>query len=395
MRWAAALLLLLVPQDPAETVRGLVEKLESDEVATREAATAELVKLGPAAVPALGADIAKAGHGLRPALVKIVRRIERDQKVARIGGGPTRVTISAKDQPAAEVFAELAKQAGVTVEGPSLPDGLRLTFEAKDLPLAAAIDELCKAHGALASRWNPLGVQLVPGAPRTIPTIDRGPFRFQVDRFEFNVDRAAKPPKVGAMLRAGVVGPKGLLPDEAWIDVDFARDDRVTDLGMTTGPGTSVFRTGNSFSFPLEPDGDRHFVALSWGPPTAPSAAATKVRKLKGIVRMNFFVDHRSLIALKDPTGAPTSQGTEGQSIFEVLSWTRRDAALKFSYRVTYEAQGASWKTGRFERATPIVLENKEGRRLTGLCHRERIVHKGDPATGRWEIEGDVEFTLP
>ncbi|HEU4339343.1 MAG TPA: hypothetical protein VFS19_04680, partial [Planctomycetota bacterium] len=282
---------------------------------------------------------------------------------------------------------------GIGIFAHKLPAGTRLSVDAKERPLAAVIDELCRAHGGLRAAWSPADVRIEPGPLRNFPPFDNGPFRFIIDRIDLRVMTDRVPVRATAVLRGGVVGPRGILPDGAWIDIEAAEDDKGTDLGKRSGPGMSVFQSNNSMSFPLVPAEDRFFEHLSWH--SRPSPDATKLTKVKGAVRMVFNVDFRTQVSLKDPTGTPTTKAKEGVATFEIRSWNRTGADVRFSYLVTQEAPSPSWKTGSLDRPRLIALEDREGRRLMGRCLSEKVMHRSNVETPRWEIDGVSEFSIP
>ena len=387
----AFILVLAAAQDPADKVKALLAKLGSEELLERDEAAAQLAKLGPAAIPAIRSHIPKASDSVGAILKKVVWRIERDERVASLSRPGPRVTLSVREYPVAELLADIAKQTEVPILARRIPAEARITIEFRERPVAAAIDDVCRSNGGLAATWSPTDVIIEPGTPRALPTFDHGPFRFHFDRIEFKFQDIKKT-RTSAMLRGGLIGPRGAFPDQVWLDVDSAEDDKGTDLGKQTGPGTSVFTSNSGMSFPLVPEKDRIFDYLWWHARPAPEA--TKV-KLKGAVRMVFAVDFRSQAGIKDPTGAPTSKSAGGMTTLEILSWVRREAVLSFTYRMTQAAPSPSWKSGSLERPRQIALEDRQGRRLMGRCLQEMATHRigvGDP---RWEIDGVTEFTIP
>lgn len=386
-------LLLAGAQDPADKVKGLIAKLGSEELIEREEAAAELAKLGPAAIPAIRGHLAKAKEELRVVLQKVVRRIERNERVAMLSRPGPCVTLTANDRPAAEVLAELTKQTGIGIFAHKLPARTRLSIDAKTRPLAAVIDDICRAHGGLCAAWSPTDVRIEPGALRNFSQFENGPFRFIIDRIEFRVTTDRVPVRATAMLRGGVTGPRGMLPDQAWIDIEAAEDDKGTDLGKQTGPGMSVFQSNNSMSFPLVPTEDRIYDYLTWHSRPAPDA--TRLKRVKGAVRMVFTVDYRPLVSLKDPIATPTSKATEGVTTFEIRSWNRTGADIRFSYLMTQESPSPSWRSGTLERPRVIALEDREGRRILGRCQSEKVLHRSNVETPRWEIDGVSEFAIP
>src|SRR5688572_17361422 len=107
---ALTLLALLGTQESRVKVDELVEKLGSEEVAVREAAQAELLKAGPAVLPALRTHHAAAAGERRERLRALIVKLERVERLARfMSPGPT-VTLKCKDRPAAEVLGDVSRQ---------------------------------------------------------------------------------------------------------------------------------------------------------------------------------------------------------------------------------------------------------------------------------------------
>jgi hypothetical protein len=150
MRAAAVLVLLLIPQDPVDKVRALVEKLGSDEIAAREQAAAELVKLGPGTLPQLRKHLEASDGDRKALLTMVIRKLERDERIAGVFDPPNLVTLKMKDAPYTEVFAELGRQTGMPMHGYSLHKDLRLSVDLAKATPWEALDSLCRIHGHLS-----------------------------------------------------------------------------------------------------------------------------------------------------------------------------------------------------------------------------------------------------
>ena len=82
MRYLALVCILLAPQDAADKVRALVEKLGSEDIETRDGAQAELTKLGPSALPALRKHLDSAEGEVKARLEAVIPKLERAEKLA-------------------------------------------------------------------------------------------------------------------------------------------------------------------------------------------------------------------------------------------------------------------------------------------------------------------------
>src|SRR5688572_12357103 len=110
-----ALILVAVPQDPADQVRVLVEKLASDDVAERDKVAGEIMKLGAPALPALRAHEAKAAGQVKAVLTSVIRRLENRQRLdQRLDSVPT-VTLDVRDVEVEKVVAEMARQTSLDI----------------------------------------------------------------------------------------------------------------------------------------------------------------------------------------------------------------------------------------------------------------------------------------
>src|SRR5262245_37979367 len=120
LRALAFLLLLLAAQDPSDKIKALVVRLQSEEITVRSEAERELVKLGPGALPKLRELQTKAEGDLKARLKNVVSKIEREERLAKVLAPAPRVTVKAAGRRAAEVFAEIEKQAGIRIDASEL-----------------------------------------------------------------------------------------------------------------------------------------------------------------------------------------------------------------------------------------------------------------------------------
>jgi len=395
MRAWMILWVVLLPQDPSDQVRALVEKLGSDEIAAREQAAAELVKLGPAAIPAMRAQLAKTDGERRARLEAVVKKIERDDKVAKLlAPGPT-VTLKAKDRPAAEVIAEIQKQTGIPIDGRDIPAGTLLSIDAVDLPITKALDGLCRSHGGLRPSWMLSGVQLVRGTYRPGPSCESGPFSFVLESLPFTNPSEGR---ASFAMIGYLIGPPGRLPETAWVDVEKMEDDQGTDLGQSTPPRNSNKATNHRTIWTQVPEENRVAIGSIWQIPRLPAEGATRVKLCRGQVRMSFALEIHAVVTVKEPTqlaAAPVSASAGGRSV-RIVRFAKEGDNLRFGYVVTRTEEAAPpagyWASYRPQQ---LVLQDAAGHRLTGRFGKEGSMLRDDGTTRQYEFDGEVEFTLP
>src|SRR5262245_18319065 len=167
----ASSLLLFAAQDPAEKVRALVEQLGSDEIADREKASADLVKLGPTALPAIRDHLAKAQGERQARLQAIVIRLEREERLHKLLDSPPVVTIKVRDQAVEDVLADISRQTGLKEEGFFLDSSFRTTATLERVPLWKALDEIGRLRGGHVTHYYPGRVLVKQGERTSSPLI--------------------------------------------------------------------------------------------------------------------------------------------------------------------------------------------------------------------------------
>jgi len=391
MRVAVVLILLLgFPQDPAERVRALVEKLGSDEIAAREQAAAELVKLGPAAIPAIRAQLAKTDGERKARLEAVVKKIERDDKVAKLlAPGPT-VTLKAKDRPAAEVIAEIQKQTGIPIDGHDIPAGTLLSLDAKEMSPAAAIDDLCARHGRLMYRWSPSRVRIRPARYRKLPAFDAGPYRFIADGILWRAFSGEGGGDPDFSLKGVLIGPPGRLPHAVRLEIAATEDDKGNIIGAT-GPRESS-NYGDLEWSGANPSAIR-LSRIVWRPTRSPpDMEAAKLKNLRGSVRLTLVLDGKRIATVRNLDRRESA--TEGRTTLTVHGCRRQGQTLTVPYVVS-EEEVESEEGAKPWAPTWIALHDAEGHRLEGS--EEVISRLGLSSAGGItdQVEGILTFTLP
>src|SRR5207249_3175816 len=131
------------PPDPA--VKQLIEDLGSEDWRTREKAGRDLAALGEKALPHMRkALVATENPEVQRRLLVLVRKMDRERLVE-----PKRITLSAKDATAKEIFEKIAKQTGYKIEYGGGQD-TKHSFEFNNTPFWQAVDAVAAAAGCNA-----------------------------------------------------------------------------------------------------------------------------------------------------------------------------------------------------------------------------------------------------
>jgi hypothetical protein len=145
--------------EPAE-VRRLVRRLDSAQLAQREAAEQALIALGPAVLEHLPATTAPASAEVQQRLGRIRLVLQRRQ--AESTAQPARVTLDAQAMPLAQMLAEICRQTGNplldTRAGVSAPP---LSVRFANTPFWEALDKTLDLAGADLYPYGQRGLSLV------------------------------------------------------------------------------------------------------------------------------------------------------------------------------------------------------------------------------------------
>lgn len=203
------LALFLAGNDAAQ----LVAQLGSSRYSEREAAFAELLKLGAEALPALRAATESDDAEVRNRVSNLLEQIE-----AKLMVEPTLVRLEYRERPLREILLGLGEQAGVNLA--LLPEGVpelsqrTFTFATENpVPFWEAVHQVCEA-ASLRVAPNPIQmgginnnpsrkvtIQLIATDETPAPSSVSGPFRFTVNNIQIHKDRVFN--QSGPMLRQG------------------------------------------------------------------------------------------------------------------------------------------------------------------------------------------------
>lgn len=142
--------LMVVAQD--DDIGRLVESLRDDSVETRHEAVKSLVKLGAKAVPALKKAVESGDAEIRIQASAALKEIERDIRLAVVLKEIKPLDVDFRDAPLADVFKEIARQSGLTVDSRSVNEKERITLKLSGAPLMRVLDGVCEKASEL--RWE-------------------------------------------------------------------------------------------------------------------------------------------------------------------------------------------------------------------------------------------------
>jgi hypothetical protein len=188
---AAGTLLLLVaalptcsadkptPAELKEKVKGLVEQLADKDPDKQDAAAAELLKLGPDALPHLPRPNAKLPDPQKKALAA-VRKALRDAQIKR-DLSPKRFTID-DELPVSKMLAELKKQTGIEVEDKREGEDSKIKLKLNNVTFWEALDAIAKQADGRVNYLNGIVLEARPENYVNPPVSYNGIFRAIVRR---------------------------------------------------------------------------------------------------------------------------------------------------------------------------------------------------------------------
>jgi hypothetical protein len=170
------------PADAA--IKKMIENLGSDDWRTREQAGRDLAAKGEKALPLMRkAMLATDSPEVQRRLSVLVRKLDRDRLVE-----PKRVTYSAKDKTAKEIFDEIAKQTGYRLEfnGGGGAEG-KYSFEFNKTPFWQAMDTVANAAGyTVYAEYDDDSIRLYQQDSMNPHVAYSGPFRLLATNIQSN-----------------------------------------------------------------------------------------------------------------------------------------------------------------------------------------------------------------
>jgi hypothetical protein len=319
-------LLLIAPQDSAESIRGLIEKLGRDDIEVREGAAKELVRIGYSTLPALREAAGKSTGDTKRILDRIIGRVEAN-------GAPIFVTIEAKDRPLREIVKELERQTLIPFRLIGAAADVKANVSAKETVVWKVVEDICRDRGDLMYRYDEDSVEIRSAKFRPLPCADHEGLRVFIDRFIW--DRNQAPWGNGQFkMQGGVLTPAGAWVVWMQIMVEELRDDTGRDL--TPFVEMSPMPDGDKYGL----DSRRILFPQTYRPPQGPPALeATKFTRCRGKAIVWLAGGKRVLGRVKDPLASPSSPAPEGLPTFGVDRWVLRDGYLRFDFTAGWDVE--------------------------------------------------------
>jgi hypothetical protein len=165
-----------------ESLAPLVKQLADPDPVKRDAASKELINVGPAALPFLP-DIDDVASEPQKKQLAVVLKALKDRQIEQ-ELPPRPVTLQGADLSLENVLAELAKQSGNKIEDRRRTKAeRRLKLDLNGITFWQALDAIAKAADAQLSLYQRDGViALVDGPHKPVPVSYHGPFRVALQR---------------------------------------------------------------------------------------------------------------------------------------------------------------------------------------------------------------------
>jgi hypothetical protein len=322
------------PPDPA--LKKLIDDLGSEDWRTREKAGRELAKLGDKALPHLRkALLSTDSPEVQRRLSVLVRKMDRERLVE-----PKRVTLSAKDKTAKEIFEAIGKQTGYKIEFGGGPDG-KHSFEFENTPFWQAIDAVAGAAGlTVYAEYEDDTVRVYNNESANPYVAYSGPFRLLATNIQSNrnvqlsgISRRGGNSHVNEYLNLSMQiqsEPKNPMLGVTQPELTEAKDEYGGSLlpprdrnAYSSGYMNGNFRGHNTYMSVNLTRGDR---------------AATTIKKLKGRVGVVLLAGTVPDIVVTDALKAK-KKSIVGRTVSLEFDGVEEDANQKGVYKVSFTAK--------------------------------------------------------
>jgi hypothetical protein len=348
-------LLLAGAQDPADKVKALVDKLDSDEIAVRDEAAKELVAIGYPAVPALRAAALASSGEKKVLLERIVAKLT-------VFGRPNKVTLESKDRPLRDIAADLERQTGIPIRLVGAAADAKSTVSAKDTVVWKVVEDICRARGDLMYRFIDDVIEIYSSPFRALPSVDAHGMRFFIDRFI--LDGAME--KYAGHIRehVAVLVPRGARVVWVGFKIDELTDDKGNNwalepergMGFDGGPprivepnGFQALPTSRKFLYPF-------YVHRSNQRPPADDCA--KISRLRGVVEVVLAEGLHRIESIPDPLARPSTPAKEELPSLGIPIWKIEDGVLNIRYTAAWNADT---ERELWFRLKPLLVLNEAG----------------------------------
>jgi len=357
----AAGLFLAPLQDDAQ-IKELIRKLDDSDFQTRDEAFHALVKAGPKAVALLKEAAEKSTSAeVKTRAADAIKAIDLAVKAASVYREPARINAAFADTPLPRALEDVAKQAGVRLEGLAHAPEAPLTLKLENATLLEALDRICAAQEQLTYAHASEGVvSLVKEKHAQPPAVYFGPFRVQIGELTITRKSDFKATTTTASFTLASEHEKHLKPlAKVRFEISKAIDDQGTELQVARvgdaeaaalGGGGAVVIMGLGGMRP--PDSDRRFEAKGFSP------AATGFRLLQGTATFLFPLQYTD-VKFKAP--AANDREETGDFAFKVLQTRQRYIEFEVTRTKGTEAVGQDEIDRRLD-ADSVVLVDADGK---------------------------------
>ncbi len=180
----------VVADELVRQVRRLVRQLDAAEIATRDQAYAELIRIGPTALEHLPEVTDATPATVRDSLKRL--RADFDKQEADRAMQAAQVSIAGKGLELANVVEDLARQTGNKVTLDENTAKTTVDLELNKIPFWQALDTIADQAKAGVYVYGGDGIALHPLQPRHLPrrqnAVYNGPLRFEPTRVELKRD---------------------------------------------------------------------------------------------------------------------------------------------------------------------------------------------------------------
>lgn len=355
-----------VGAERAGQVRRLVRQLDSPELRDREAAEAELLRLGPEVLDLLPREVDPSRPELAERLNRIRQKLQREVSTAVLR--PSTVTLQGRI-PLAKVLAAIAAQTGNKIVGPEedLPaGGPEISVNFQNTPFWQALDTvLAQAKMAAYFYGNEKAVTVVPPGSRPSVAGGRasysGPFRFEPTAVLAQRD-----------LRRGTASLR--------VDVEIAWEPRLAPISLQQkmsevvafdeqGNRLAVEQAEADREIPIEPERLAKEITLPFRlPPRSTRQIARLKGKLHALVpgkietfRFTNLAEAKNVQRRVPGATVTLEQVRRNKKIWEVYLGVRFE-----------ETHGALASHRTWISANPAYLEGPEGKRIEGNAETTR-----------------------
>lgn len=283
---------------PPESVSSLVAKLGNRDYKIREAAQRALEVRGVETLPELKKTLESTGSAeVRRRLQGMVASLERIQILS-----PKRLTIKARNQPAATVIAEVSKKTGYTMQLQGQPRG-DITLDMTNATFWEVIDSVCNQAGLAMYYSDAQGGMMFQQQDNMWPHVCyQGPFKVVATSFNYNKTMSFGPiqrnPGSNQMRHESLtfafnVHSESKLP---FLTIGQARVvEAVDDLGNSMKPATAPHETNFYHYNHYRTNQSASQINLLW-----PNKEAKAVRVLRGVIPVTLLGEQKPEVIVDD-----------------------------------------------------------------------------------------------